>query len=79
MGGKNAAVVFDDCDIESCIATLKRSAFINSGQVCTQLSVFLVNILSSLWQKLNLTLLYISRCVCVLHEYLFRDLCMRIS
>ncbi|KAK8407533.1 hypothetical protein O3P69_002230 [Scylla paramamosain] len=34
MGGKNAAVVFDDCDMESCIATLKRSSFINSGQVC---------------------------------------------
>ncbi|XP_045131047.1 2-aminomuconic semialdehyde dehydrogenase-like isoform X2 [Portunus trituberculatus] len=34
MGGKNAAVVFDDCDMESCITTLKRSSFINSGQVC---------------------------------------------
>ena len=34
MGGKNAAVVFDDCDMETCIATLKRSSFINSGQVC---------------------------------------------
>lgn len=34
MGGKNAAVVFDDCDIESCLATLKRSSFINSGQIC---------------------------------------------
>ncbi|KAK7076260.1 Aldehyde dehydrogenase 8 member A1 [Halocaridina rubra] len=34
MGGKNAAVVFSDCDVEACINTLKRASFINSGQVC---------------------------------------------
>lgn len=34
MGGKNAAVVFSDCDLEACLNTLKRSSFINQGQVC---------------------------------------------
>ncbi|XP_066967947.1 2-aminomuconic semialdehyde dehydrogenase-like isoform X2 [Macrobrachium rosenbergii] len=34
MGGKNAAVVFSDCDLEACVATLKRASFINQGQVC---------------------------------------------
>ncbi|XP_042237511.1 2-aminomuconic semialdehyde dehydrogenase-like [Homarus americanus] len=34
MGGKNAAVVFSDCDLESCINSLKRGSFINQGQVC---------------------------------------------
>ncbi|KAG7160260.1 2-aminomuconic semialdehyde dehydrogenase-like [Homarus americanus] len=33
MGGKNAAVVFSDCDLESCINSLKRGSFINQGQV----------------------------------------------
>ncbi|KAG0715505.1 Aldehyde dehydrogenase family 8 member A1 [Chionoecetes opilio] len=34
MGGKNAAVLFDDCEMDSCLDTLKRSCFVNSGQVC---------------------------------------------
>ncbi|KAK3850247.1 hypothetical protein Pcinc_043034, partial [Petrolisthes cinctipes] len=34
MGGKNAALVFSDCDLDACLNTLKRSAFINQGQVC---------------------------------------------
>ncbi|XP_042893530.1 2-aminomuconic semialdehyde dehydrogenase-like [Penaeus japonicus] len=34
MGGKNAAVVFGDCDLDDCVKTLKRSSFINQGQVC---------------------------------------------
>lgn len=33
MGGKNAAVVFGDADLEACINTLKRGSFINQGQV----------------------------------------------
>lgn len=33
MGGKNAAVVFSDCDLDACVNTLKRSSFINQGQV----------------------------------------------
>ncbi|GAC51070.1 2-hydroxymuconic semialdehyde dehydrogenase [Gordonia aichiensis] len=34
LGGKNAAVVFDDIDVEETVAGLARSVFTNTGQVC---------------------------------------------
>ncbi|MCX4538243.1 2-hydroxymuconic semialdehyde dehydrogenase [Streptomyces sp. NBC_01669] len=34
LGGKNAAVVFDDADIERTIEGLARSTFTNTGQIC---------------------------------------------
>lgn len=34
LGGKNAAVVFADCDLERTIDGLSRSVFTNTGQVC---------------------------------------------
>ena len=34
MGGKNAAVVFADCDFQVTVDTLTRSCFENAGQVC---------------------------------------------
>jgi aminomuconate-semialdehyde/2-hydroxymuconate-6-semialdehyde dehydrogenase len=34
MGGKNAAVVFADCDFQVTLDTLARSCFENAGQVC---------------------------------------------
>lgn len=34
LGGKNAAVVFADCDLDRAIAGTMRSAFLNCGQVC---------------------------------------------
>ncbi len=34
MGGKNAAIVFADCDFDDAIEGTLRSAFVNSGQVC---------------------------------------------
>ncbi len=34
LGGKNAAVVFADCDIDAAIEGTMRSAFANCGQVC---------------------------------------------
>lgn len=34
MGGKNAALVFADCDFEAAIEGTLRSAFANCGQVC---------------------------------------------
>lgn len=34
LGGKNAAVVFADCDFDNAIDTVTRSAFENCGQVC---------------------------------------------
>lgn len=33
-GGKNAAIVFDDCDMDKAIEGTMRSAFANCGQVC---------------------------------------------
>jgi len=34
LGGKNAAVVFADCDLDKAIAGVARSTFTNCGQVC---------------------------------------------
>ena len=34
LGGKNAAIIFDDCDFEDALATTKRSSFANQGQIC---------------------------------------------
>ncbi|TPV61937.1 2-hydroxymuconic semialdehyde dehydrogenase [Aestuariibacter sp. GS-14] len=34
MGGKNAGIVFADCDFDKAIEGISRSAFLNSGQVC---------------------------------------------
>ncbi|MGR8949435.1 MAG: 2-hydroxymuconic semialdehyde dehydrogenase [Gammaproteobacteria bacterium] len=34
LGGKNAAVVFADCDMEAALEGTARSAFANCGQVC---------------------------------------------
>ncbi|XP_035227375.1 2-aminomuconic semialdehyde dehydrogenase-like isoform X2 [Stegodyphus dumicola] len=38
MGGKNAAVVFGDADLEKCIPVLIRGSFLNQGQVCLSTS-----------------------------------------
>jgi aminomuconate-semialdehyde/2-hydroxymuconate-6-semialdehyde dehydrogenase len=34
LGGKNAALVFDDADIDQAVAGITRAAFMNTGQVC---------------------------------------------
>ncbi|WP_433685476.1 2-hydroxymuconic semialdehyde dehydrogenase [Nocardia sp. CA-119907] len=34
LGGKNAAVVFDDADVDEVLSGLTRSVFANTGQVC---------------------------------------------
>ncbi len=34
MGGKNANIVFSDCDFEKALATTVRSSFSNQGQIC---------------------------------------------
>jgi aminomuconate-semialdehyde/2-hydroxymuconate-6-semialdehyde dehydrogenase len=34
LGGKNAALVFADCDLDAAVAGVARSAFLNAGQVC---------------------------------------------
>ena len=34
LGGKNANVIFDDCDFEEALKTTVRSSFANQGQIC---------------------------------------------
>ena len=34
LGGKNAAIVFDDCDLEAALDGVARAVFLNCGQVC---------------------------------------------
>ena len=34
LGGKNPAIIFDDCDMDKAVAETTRSVFANSGQVC---------------------------------------------
>lgn len=34
LGGKNATVVFADCDFEQTVVTCVRSSFANQGQIC---------------------------------------------
>ncbi len=34
LGGKNAGIVFADCDLDAAVAGITRSAFLNAGQVC---------------------------------------------
>ena len=34
LGGKNAAIVFADADIDAAVAGLSRAVFLNTGQVC---------------------------------------------
>ena len=34
LGGKNAAIVFDDADLEAALDGITRSIFLNTGQVC---------------------------------------------
>jgi len=34
LGGKNAAIVFADCDLEEAVKGISEAAFLNTGQVC---------------------------------------------
>ncbi len=49
MGGKNAAIVFADCDIELAVEELVRGAFNNQGQICLCMSRILVE--RSIWTQ----------------------------
>eukprot|EP00057_Strongylocentrotus_purpuratus_P019038 XP_011673512.1 PREDICTED: aldehyde dehydrogenase family 8 member A1 [Strongylocentrotus purpuratus] len=42
LGGKNAAVVFDDVDLDEIIPTVVRSGFTNQGEICLCMSRFFV-------------------------------------
>ena len=43
LGGKSAAVVFDDADLDNFIASLKSGIFFNAGQVCSAMARVLVH------------------------------------
>ena len=49
MGGKNPAVIFDDCDYDLMLETVVRSSFSNQGQICLCSSRILVQ--SSIYEK----------------------------
>jgi len=34
LGGKNPVLIFDDCNLEACVATTVRSSFLNQGEIC---------------------------------------------
>ncbi len=34
MGGKNAGIVFANADLDKCIPVMKRSSFVNQGEIC---------------------------------------------
>jgi aminomuconate-semialdehyde/2-hydroxymuconate-6-semialdehyde dehydrogenase len=34
LGGKNPALIFADCDLETALATTVRSSFLNQGEIC---------------------------------------------
>ncbi|ESN96808.1 hypothetical protein HELRODRAFT_102275 [Helobdella robusta] len=38
LGGKNAAIVFEDCNLEKCLMTMLRSCFLNQGEICLCIS-----------------------------------------
>lgn len=42
LGGKSAAVVFEDADLDTLIASLRSGIFFNAGQVCSAMSRVLV-------------------------------------
>ncbi|MBO9475672.1 aldehyde dehydrogenase family protein [Shimia sp. R10_1] len=43
LGGKSAAVVFDDADLDTLIASLQSGIFYNAGQVCSAMARVLVH------------------------------------
>ncbi|MAZ49466.1 MAG: 2-hydroxymuconic semialdehyde dehydrogenase [Halobacteriovoraceae bacterium] len=49
MGGKNATIVFSDCDYEKTLETTLRAAFANQGQICLCGSRILVE--KSIYEK----------------------------
>ena len=42
MGGKNAAIVFEDADMDRTIKGIRRASFLNQGQICLCVSRILV-------------------------------------
>ena len=49
MGGKNPAIIFEDCDYKSMLKTVVKSSFTNQGQICLCSSRILVE--DSIFEK----------------------------
>lgn len=43
LGGKNPAIIFDDCDFDLTLKTVVRSGFANQGQICLCSSRYLIH------------------------------------
>ena len=43
LGGKNPAIIFEDCDFDLTLQTVVRSGFANQGQICLCSSRFLIH------------------------------------
>ena len=54
MGGKNANIIFADCDFEKALATSVKSSFSNQGQICLCGSRILVE--KSIYEKFKIAL-----------------------
>ncbi|HFB64735.1 MAG TPA: aldehyde dehydrogenase family protein, partial [Aeromonadales bacterium] len=55
LGGKNATIVFDDCDWETTLNEVTRAAFANQGQICLCGSRILVQ--RSIYEKFKTALI----------------------
>jgi aminomuconate-semialdehyde/2-hydroxymuconate-6-semialdehyde dehydrogenase len=51
MGGKNATIVFDDCDYDKALAGVLRAAYSNQGQICLCGSRILIQ--DSLYERMK--------------------------
>lgn len=49
MGGKNAAIVFDDVDLDKHLSSIIRSCFLNQGEICLATSRLFVQ--KGIYQK----------------------------
>ena len=52
MGGKNPAIIFEDCDYKKMLETIVRSSFSNQGQICLCSSRLLIE--DSIYEKFKL-------------------------
>ena len=52
MGGKNPAIIFEDCDYDLMLKTILRSSFTNQGQICLCSSRILIE--NSIFEKFKM-------------------------
>lgn len=61
MGGKNANIIFADCDFEKAVTTTLRSSFSNQGQICLCGSRILIE--RSIYTKFKTALVERTKCL----------------